>query len=51
MGNIWSYRICPDQILDNVKQFVTGQKRKREESDSEEEMNKVIDIAMHTPKR
>lgn len=37
-------------IVDNVTGYVTGKKRKHGESD-EEEVNKVIDIALHTPKR
>lgn len=37
-------------IVNNVTGYVTGKKRKHSESD-EEEVNKVIDIALHTPKR
>ncbi|KAF5296198.1 hypothetical protein FQA39_LY12652 [Lamprigera yunnana] len=49
MGGLLS-SINSKYIVDNVKQFV-GNKRKRNESESEEQLNKVIDLAMHTPKR
>lgn len=43
-------RISTQNIVDNVTNFVTGRKRKHSESE-DEEVNKVIEIALHTPKR
>lgn len=37
-------------IVENVRGYVTGRKRKHSESD-DEEVNKVIDIVLHTPKK
>lgn len=51
MGGSVSMYTYPKQIVDNVRHFVIGQKRKRDETDTEEEINKVIDLALHTPKR
>lgn len=41
--------LTTQKLVMNVTDFVTGQKRKICDSDDEE--SKVIDIAMHTPKR
>lgn len=38
------------RLVSNVAEFVTGQKRKLCDAD-DEGVNKVIDIALHTPKR
>lgn len=51
MGGTYSTFRNAKHLLNNIKYVVVGQKRKREESDTEDEMNKVIDLAMHTPKR
>ncbi|CAG9770666.1 unnamed protein product [Ceutorhynchus assimilis] len=40
-------RFSTQNILDNVTNFVSGRKRKHEET----EENKVIEVALHTPKR
>lgn len=37
-------------FVNNVASFVTGKKRKRCENE-DEDVNKIIDIALHTPKR
>lgn len=37
-------------LIDNVTNFVTGRKRKHSESD-DDDFNKVIEIALHTPKK
>lgn len=37
-------------IVDNVTSFVTGRKRKYSETE-DDEVNKVIEIALHTPKK
>lgn len=37
-------------LIDNVANFVTGRKRKHSESD-DDDLNKVIEIALHTPKK
>lgn len=42
--------LSTQNIVNNVAAFVTGKKRKRE-NDDEEDVNKIIDIALHTPKR
>lgn len=36
------------KLVSNVADYIGGKKRKRED---DEEMNKIIDIALHTPKR
>ncbi|XP_022920674.1 protein germ cell-less [Onthophagus taurus] len=41
----------PYQIISKVSEFVRGTKRKLSERDTEDNMDKIIDIAMHTPKR
>lgn len=46
MGGILSTQ----NIVDNVTSLVTGRKRKYSESE-DEEVNKVIEIALHTPKK
>ncbi|CAG9864340.1 unnamed protein product [Phyllotreta striolata] len=43
-------KISTTNFVNNVAGFVTGKKRKHSDSD-DEEINKVIDIALHTPKR
>lgn len=42
--------LSTQRIVSNVTEFVTGQKRKLCDVD-DDDINKVIDIAMHTPKR
>lgn len=52
MGGLLSSSLVNSKhIVSNVTQFVIGQKRKRVEIESDEEINKVIDLALHTPKR
>ncbi|KAG5887937.1 hypothetical protein JTB14_003032 [Gonioctena quinquepunctata] len=43
-------KFSTQSLVDNVTGYVTGKKRKHSESE-EEQINKVIDIALHTPKR
>lgn len=43
--------LSTQNIVNNVAAFVTGKKRKRCENEDEEDVNKIIDIALHTPKR
>ncbi|XP_066250240.1 protein germ cell-less [Euwallacea similis] len=38
------------KVIDNVTNFVTGRKRKHSETE-DDELNKVIDLALHTPKK
>lgn len=35
-------------IFDNITAYVSGRKRKHQDED---DVNKIIDIALHTPKR
>lgn len=42
--------LSTQNLVSNVKAFVTGKKRKRSDND-EDDVNKIIDIALHTPKR
>lgn len=42
--------LSTNRIVSNVTEFVTGQKRKLCDVD-DDDVSKVIDIAMHTPKR
>lgn len=42
--------LTTNRIVSNVTEFVTGQKRKLCDVE-DDDVNKVIDIAMHTPKR
>lgn len=46
MGLIYSN----NSIVDNVTRYISGRKRKYSDSE-DDEVNKVIDIALHTPKR
>ncbi|EFA01245.1 protein germ cell-less [Tribolium castaneum] len=46
MGLIYS----SSSIVDNVTNYISGRKRKYSDSE-DDEVNKVIDIALHTPKR
>ncbi|CAH1372628.1 hypothetical protein MTP99_014104 [Tenebrio molitor] len=46
MGLIYSR----GSIVDNVTSYISGRKRKHSDSE-DDEINKVIDIALHTPKR
>lgn len=41
-------KFSTQNLVCNVTDYIVGKKRKREE---DEEMNKIIDIALHTPKR
>lgn len=44
-------RLSSQNFVENVTEFVTGRKRKRCENEKETDINKIIDIALHTPKR
>lgn len=39
-----------NSFVNNVASYISGRKRKHSETE-EDEINKVIDIALHTPKR
>lgn len=43
-------RFSTENIMKNVSEYVIGKKRKHCDSE-DEEVNKIIDIALHTPKR
>lgn len=51
MGNSLSDYSVPNDVVNNVRRFIVGGKRKRRNSDSDDEMSKVMDLALHTPKR
>lgn len=42
--------LSTQNFVDNVAAFVTGKKRKRCDNE-DDDVNKIIDIALHTPKR
>lgn len=43
--------LSTQNFVNNITDFVTGKKRKRCENEDEADVNKIIDIALHTPKR
>ncbi|GJQ76881.1 gcl [Trypoxylus dichotomus] len=51
MGSAISTNALPYRIVCNVSNFVRGTKRKLSDRDAQEDVEKVIEIAMHTPKR
>lgn len=51
MGSAISTNLFPYSIVTNVSDFVRGTKRKLSERDGQDDLEKVIEIAMHTPKR
>lgn len=51
MGSSISINSFPYRIVTNVSDFVRGTKRKLSDRDIQEDVEKVIEIAMHTPKR
>lgn len=43
--------LSTQNFVNNITALVTGKKRKHCENEDEADVNKIIDIALHTPKR
>lgn len=47
---IMGVNLSTQNFVDNITAYVTGKKRKRSENE-DDDINKIIDIALHTPKK